>query len=107
MEAVRTARGRRLQPRSRSPPRRQLQRNDSGQSAEQENPQDPATEFCRNWNSGACVGRGRCPNGRKHICSICKGPHPKYNCPKKDSGSAPEMIKDRPRRAPKQNRKKR
>jgi len=34
-------------------------------------------EICQNWNSrsGKCVGRGSCPHGRRHVCSICGGPH--------------------------------
>jgi hypothetical protein len=39
---------------------------------------DVSKQFCRNWNADKCTD-GACPNGRKHACEICGGPHKTKN----------------------------
>ena len=43
---------------------------------------DRGREICYSYNNrkGSCAGDGACPNGRSHICSICKGNHRMVEC---------------------------
>ena len=48
-------------------------------------PAHQAQEICEKFNSDKC--QEPCPHGRRHVCKICKGPHPASQCTtKKKSG---------------------
>lgn len=61
--------------------------NRSSMARTAEGPDKLSATICRNYNSKekGCKWRSNCY--RRHLCSECSGPHPKFKCPSKPEGS--------------------